>query len=385
MGPDGRAALRAPPPPLAPPPSPPPRQLISSKLKTGFCFVYVLQVIEYNRKKAFKPFTDKVSSARRDAAAHEHLYIIGLIYKLIGNSAWGSLIMEKSKFTKTRFVKGYHQLGMLVNSPQFQTYSHLKDDFYEVETKYKLIVENLPIQIGFFILQYAKLRMLQFYNFIMTHCERSRHILCTSDTDSYYISLNSTDIGDIVRPEKKTAFEQMLKGCCDDLLNDNAETRFLCRTCCDKHNTYDQKLPGVFKEEFRGTECLSLCSKTYIARGGKDGDKVSAKGVVKNLVDNIFDKMQSALYQKEQIEVQNAGIRQKDASMYTYTQAKIGFSSFFCKRQVQPDFVSTEPLTICLTPPVLRECAVCHDKTFDAVQADDMYFCIFCSNFIENC
>ena len=294
--------------------------------------------------------------------------------------------MDKSKFTKTRFVKGYHQLGLLVNSAQFQNYSHLKDDFYEVEMKYKMIRENLPIQIGFFILQYAKLRMLQFYNFVMTHCERSRHILLCSDTDSFYLSLNAIDLIDIVKPERKAAFEHMLKGECDDSLNDKAEDRFLCRTCCDKHNKYDQKLPGVFKEEFRGTECLSLCSKTYIARGGQGGDKVSAKGVVKSLVDNIFDKMHSALYQKEQIEVQNAGIRQKDASMYTYTQAKIGFSSFFCKRVVQKDFVSTEPLTICLTPPVLRECEICHDKTFDAVQGgNQMYFCIFCSNFIENC
>ena len=344
-----------------------------------------MQVIEYSKKKAFKPFVTTVSAARRDAAQHEHMHTIGLIYKLISNSAFGSILLDYTKFSKTRFVKGHHKLGLLVNSPQFQTYTHLKEDYFEVEMKHKCITENMPIQLGFFILQYAKLRMLQFYKFLVSTCERSRFLLLNHDTDSCYIGLNGINLIDIVKPEHKESFNHMLNGHCDDSLNDMVERRFLCRTCCAKHNAFDQKSPGVFKEEFRGTECLSLFSKTYIARGGEGADKISAKGVVKSLVSNIFEKMHRALYQEEQIEVENAGIRQKDAKVYTYTQAKIGFQSFFCKRQIQEDLVSTKPLTICLTPPVLRECSICHDKTFDAVKGQDAYFCIHCANYIENC
>ena len=39
----------------------------------------------------------------------------------------------------------------------------LGQDLYEVETYKTRISVDTPIQIGFFILQYAKLRMLEFY------------------------------------------------------------------------------------------------------------------------------------------------------------------------------------------------------------------------------
>ena len=39
----------------------------------------------------------------------------------------------------------------------------LGEELYEVETYKSRVSVDTPIQIGFFILQYAKLRMLEFY------------------------------------------------------------------------------------------------------------------------------------------------------------------------------------------------------------------------------
>ena len=59
--------------------------------------------------------------------------------------------MDKSKVCK------------FINSPVFKNMNTLGQDLYEVETYKTRISVDTPIQIGFFILQYAKLRMLEFY------------------------------------------------------------------------------------------------------------------------------------------------------------------------------------------------------------------------------
>ena len=58
-----------------------------------------------------------------------------------------------------------------------------EEDFFEVEKAKKLLNINLPIQIGFFILQYAKLRMLQFYyDFLDAYVDRKDFAYCEMDT-----------------------------------------------------------------------------------------------------------------------------------------------------------------------------------------------------------
>ena len=51
------------------------------------------------------------------------------------------------------------------NLPQFKKMTKLieMEDYYEVEKARPTIRLDLPVQIGYFILQYGKLHMLQFY------------------------------------------------------------------------------------------------------------------------------------------------------------------------------------------------------------------------------
>ena len=65
--------------------------------------------------------------------------------------------------------------------------SELDDPLFECEmakTKIKLI---LPIYLGYHILQYAKLKMLNFYfDCVDKLCHRSDFVLCEMDTFSLY-------------------------------------------------------------------------------------------------------------------------------------------------------------------------------------------------------
>ena len=83
--------------------------------------------------------------------------------KLIGNSAFGSMIMNKMKHKRIYYVDQYEDLSKAVNNPKFKKMTEITNDFYEIEACKRDIKLDLPIQIGFFILQLAKMRMLEFY------------------------------------------------------------------------------------------------------------------------------------------------------------------------------------------------------------------------------
>ena len=69
------------------------------------------------------------------------------------------------------------------------------------------ITYDLPIQIGFMVYQYVKLKMLRFYyDFLTKYIDRRDFQLCEMDTDSLYFALSSTNLDGIVIPEKREAY-----------------------------------------------------------------------------------------------------------------------------------------------------------------------------------
>lgn len=108
---------------------------------------------------------------------------------------------------------------------------------------------NLPIQIGFFILQYAKLRMLQFYyDCLDVYVNRADFQYCEMDTDSAYMALSGPDLASVVKPHMCDAYQQTLTGCC----RDGVDPEWFPYMCCSKHVKYDKRTPGLFKVEYEG-------------------------------------------------------------------------------------------------------------------------------------
>ena len=79
--------------------------------------------------------------------------------------------------------------SQLINTPFFRKIDEINKDTFEVQSCKKAIKLNLPLQIGFFVYQNAKLRMLQFYyDFLDKYLDRSDSQYCKMDTDSAYIA-----------------------------------------------------------------------------------------------------------------------------------------------------------------------------------------------------
>ena len=83
------------------------------------------------------------------------------------------------------------------------------DDYYEMEKTKKKIILDLPIHTGVFILNYAKLRMLEFYyDFLDYYLSREDFQIMEMDTDSNYLGITAENVEDLIKPELKEQFER---------------------------------------------------------------------------------------------------------------------------------------------------------------------------------
>ena len=74
--------------------------------------------------------------------------------------------MDKSKHTRLSYTEEKN-LPNQVNNPFFKHNDELNANIYEVEKRKKVLLD-LPSQIGFAMYSYAKLQLIQFWEFINT-------------------------------------------------------------------------------------------------------------------------------------------------------------------------------------------------------------------------
>ena len=171
------------------------------------------------------------------------------------------------------------------------------------------------------------------------------------DTDSLYLALSEKELYACLREESKAEWELMRTEGCKDDFTANATTNFFPRTCCTKHIKHDKREPGLFKEEFRCTEMLCLCSKTYCCYDSSSNKyKFSSKSLNKRTLEDCGDGPM-AMYRKVLDEFYNVtstkrGFRTVHHSVATYEQTKKGLSYFYPKRIVDCAGIHTGPLNL---------------------------------------
>ena len=324
--------------------------LLQWYLKHGLEVTEVHEMVEFSGKRCFEAFVDRVTEARRAGDRDSDIQLLSETMKLISNSAFGSCIMNKANFANIKFVSGDCAAKLEVNKPQFRKLVELDDDIFEIEAARKTIRFDVPIQIGFFVLNYAKLRMLQFYyDFLCNYINPALFECIQMDTDSLYLGIAGSDLESIISPDKRSEFENLVYKSCHKSEMRASDDIFMPRKCCDKHKLYDKRTPGLMKIESEGKSMFALCSKTYVLKNNS-GFKLSCKGVSKKLVQDPHKIMQRVLTYQKPIEGSVKGFCLKGNNVFTYTQNRIGFNYFYCKRRVLADGIHTEPLNICLSP-----------------------------------
>ena len=186
----------------------------------------------------------------------------------------------------------------------FKKLDPLNNSLYEVELAKAEIEQKEPILVGFFILQYAKLRMLElYYNLFTIFCDINRFEELEMDTDSLYFALAEKELEDCIRPELRAEWQRLRSNDCVNSFTADAVANFFPRTCCVKHKHHDKRAPGLFKEEFRCTEMLCLCSYSYCCYDVTSNKfQFSSKDLIKRVLeqrgDGLLEKYRRVLTEK---------------------------------------------------------------------------------------
>ena len=122
---------------------------------------------------------------------------------MLGNSSYGYQIMDRSRHTETKYLKD-EKTHKAINGKMFKRLNYVLKEIYAVELAEYKIEHREPIIVWFFILQYAKLRMLElYYNFYDKFCDVDKFEELEMDTESLYLALAHEKLFDCIRPAKR--------------------------------------------------------------------------------------------------------------------------------------------------------------------------------------
>ena len=161
--------------------------------------------------------------------------------------------LDRSRHSVTKYLND-KKTHSAINNKLFKRFNFIIDLLYEVELVKSEIEHRGPIIVGFFILQYAALRMLELYcNLFEKFCDTEKYEELEMDTDFLYLALLEENLEDINLPEKRNEWEAIRSRDCTDSSTVNATGNFFPRTCFSVHKKHDEREPGLIKEEFRST------------------------------------------------------------------------------------------------------------------------------------
>ena len=284
--------------------------LLKWYLNHRLVITHIYTVIEYIPNAAFNSSMTQVAQARLDGDCDKDKALIAETMKLIGNSSYGKLITKKEEHQDIVYVDE-SEIGTEIMDEHFYSLTELPNSYYEVEKTRKKIILDLSTHLGVFILNYAKLQMLEFYyDFLDYYLHHEDFETMEMDTDSNYLGITAENVEDLIKPEFREVFER------------------------NKHNWFvtpltpqGKRTPGLFKVEFKGDKMIGLCRKLcctqlFAAENSHTQVKFSMTDVNKGQFRNPMPHYKHVLHTKENFRAHNQGIRAKDESMVTYKQYK---------------------------------------------------------------
>ncbi|KAG2872183.1 hypothetical protein PC118_g24197 [Phytophthora cactorum] len=126
------------------------------KISKTYCF------IKTSSHKAFDPFMEAVSNARREDDVDKSKAMIAEMMKLVGNSAFGRSGTDMSKHKEVKYESNDKAIKNKIEHFTFHGLEELNDSC-EITMKKRRLNNKNPIHLSIAIYQFAKLRMLQFY------------------------------------------------------------------------------------------------------------------------------------------------------------------------------------------------------------------------------
>ena len=178
-------------------------------LQLGLVCRKLHRFVKYTPKKCFNSFVQSAVDAGRQGDENPNSSVVAEAMKILVNSSYGYPIMDRNRHTVTNYLTD-KKTHAAINSKLFKMLDHLNNSLYEVELAKGEIEHKEPIIVGFFILQYAKLRMLElYYNFFTRFCDVNKFEDLEKDTDSLFLALAEKELEDCIRPEMRAEAQRL--------------------------------------------------------------------------------------------------------------------------------------------------------------------------------
>ena len=153
-------------------------------LHLGLECTKVHQFVQYTPKKCSSSSVQSAVNARRQGDENPNSSVVADTMEFLANSSYGYQIMDRSRHTVTKYLND-EKTHSAINNKLFKRLNFISNQLYEVELVKSEIEHREPIIVGFFILQNAKLRMLElYYNFLNMFCDIEKHEELEMETDS---------------------------------------------------------------------------------------------------------------------------------------------------------------------------------------------------------
>ena len=303
-------------------------------LKLGLVCKKIHRFVQYTPRNCFDNFVQSAVDSRRQGDKNPSSSVVAETMKLLANSSYGYQIKDRSQHTVTKYLSD-EKTHSAIKTERFKRLNHIADQLYGVALVKSEIEHREPIFVGFFILQYAKLRMLElYYNFFKKFRDTDKYEELEMDTNSLYLVLSEENLEDVILPEKRAEWDQLRSKDCTDGFTANATDNSFPRTCCNVHKKLDKREPGLSKEEFRGAELLCLCSETYCCYDKQTNKHMfSSKGLNKRTLEKCGDgrpmpKYRKVLEEAVNVTSTNRGFRtiQHGVATYELTKRRLTFT-----------------------------------------------------------
>ena len=167
--------------------------------------------VQYTPMKCFNHFVQSAVNARREGNENPNSSVVAQTKELLANSSYAYQIMDRSTHTVTEYLSD--EKNTWSYQKKFKSLDFMNEQMYEVELVKSDIEHKEPIIIGFFILQYAKLRKLElYYNFFDKYCDVNMFEEMEMVTETVHLALAEQDLYDCIRPAMKKEWESLRSG-----------------------------------------------------------------------------------------------------------------------------------------------------------------------------